>query len=1250
VGNVIVAVPTLFSDCANSLVLLQSLPTSSQNQGEPIVFVVRFLFSTRMLFFVLGFLPLTLSEPFLVSQGTNLGTITGIVTDSGGAVIPNARVIIEDIKTGLVRILATDEHGSYEATGTKFGSYRITVSSKGFVTTLVNGVALHGTDVVRVNVLLRLAGPVESIAVTAKPSIIQTEQPTISTTIDQQTLQELPSASRDLYQYLYLSPNITQAHAGTFKFIGSTSYGAGFSIDGARTNGALFGEPTLSQPTLESVGELKILSDNFTAEYAGIANIRVETQRGSNRYHGTVFYNNENSALAALTLTDKLAKAVFSPTPDQPKFVNPYFNIHDVGAALGGPALFGRKTFFFVAYERHLNISPATLSSSGLPHPSLWGGDFSQVNDAVKPIVPAGVVLTPDEIAQDTVGGLGTQFIKIPARLLNPSVALLISRYFPKASLASPIDPGSGRMQRFLTFLPGHVTRDIGTARIDHDVNDRNKFSIAGSITTESGRSTPVANPFAGLGLSVNDRNNGTVSSSFTHLFSEHTVNELRAGYNRQDTLIRGNNSLRQFLQSIGFNESDINAYGNVIGPSLLDTLGHFAVNFGDGFNGIPNANAQTFGATKESAISFGDTLSMITGRHSIRAGLDFVRNWAYDASVSNPDDPDIQIRGQVSYTGSGPDAFARFLMGHPANEVSFVQGTRPPMDAYNWEQGYFLQDDFRLHPRVTLSLGLRYELVLPFTEKHDLFVNFDPNFKDAATGIRGRFIVPSPAVVSQIDPRMVAYGVVVADQIGLGRSLIKADKGNIAPRVGIAWRMTPNSVLRGGYGIYYPTSAAQATRDTLASAAFNQTQTKINGADSLSPWPGFNHGFSPLTGGTLRLAGSQPTVSAIPVALKQPRIQHYNLTFERQFGRETALRISYLGTYMQRLITGIDLNMIQPSDQPFATTIGDGVTPCDPNLGNCDFSPDDLARRPFPLLSDFMESFGNFGHARSNALQVELKKNFTHGFTLDASYTLLDQRSTAVDSDNSSLGGSAYNQFQPESDFGRDSFVARHRFITYGLYELPFGKGKTFGSNLNGLGATLAGDWQLSWNMFVKSGTGFTPYWLCSNCDPVFPGNIGSGFIDAVGDFSGSFRPLVAGNPYLRQGNQLFNANAFLPPTVGADLLSHPGVALRNMLQGPYSWGTNLGVEKSFRITETMKVQCGVDLNNAFNHPLLSPNDNTIANLGSFAIRVDQSNGKILPITDIVRNPDFGKLISSFTQEGVPPGREIRLKLRLSF
>jgi hypothetical protein len=188
---------------------------------------------------------------------------------------------------------------------------------------------------------------------------------------------------------------------------------------------------------------------------------------------------------------------------------------------------------------------------------------------------------------------------------------------------------------------------------------------------------------------------------------------------------------------------------------------------------------------------------------------------------------------------------------------------------------------------------------------------------------------------------------------------------------------------------------------------------------------------------------------------------------------------------------------------------------------------------------------------------------------------------------------------------------------------------------------------------MFAKSGTGFTPYWTCDNCDPVFPGNIASDFIDAVGGFNGtSFRPLVVSgtSQYIKVGDRFFNPAAFLPPPVGADALDNPNLARRNILTGPGTWGVNLGLRKTFKLTETARLEIGADLNNAFNHPLRSPNDLNFANLGSFVLEVDQVTGKLLPITNISPNEDFGRIQTSFNQDGIDNRRTIRLRGRFSF
>jgi hypothetical protein len=586
-------------------------------------------------------------------------------------------------------------------------------------------------------------------------------------------------------------------------------------------------------------------------------------------------------------------------------------------------------------------------------------------------------------------------------------------------------------------------------------------------------------------------------------------------------------------------------------------------------------------------------------------------------------------------------------------NTVQFVDRLRGQLDATNFEYGFFFQDDFRVSPNVTLNLGLRYELITPFVDHDNLLVNFDKDFVDPTTHRKGRFVVPTSDVIPLIDPRIVNYGVVTAKEAGVSRGLVNTDRNNFAPRLGIAWRLTEKTVLRGGYGMFYPTSAAQGIRDALASAPFNQGLTKSGAVIPLGGWPGglTPAGITPFNGGRLNTFDNTPTANNIPFDLQQPRIEQFNATFEHELARKIGIRVSYLGTRMHGLIGGTDLNMLPPNTTPFGTFNEDG-DPCTPDDGDCTISAADAARRPFPELGSFLASYKNFGNGKSNALQVEVNRRFVNGLTFNASYTLLDQKGSGFDTGNSSLGGTSYNQFNPTNDFARDAFISRHRFVSYGIYDLPFGKGRKYANDMPNWADTALGGFQLTWNMFAKSGTGFTPYWECGNCDPVFPGNIGSEFLDAVGGFNGtSFRPIVlSGSPYIKKGDQFFNPAAFGPPTVGADTLDNPNLARRNILTGPGTWGVNLGLRKFFHIKENTQLEVGADFDNVFNHPLRSPADINFAHLGVFFLDVDPATGKLLPITRFDPDPDFGRTVQSFTQEGIDNRRSIRLRVRLTF
>jgi hypothetical protein len=1201
-----------------------------------------------MLRFRLSLLTLSfLCAATLFGQGTDLGAVRGVVTDASGAVVPKAAVTVIDTATDARVTTQTNNAGEYEANNLKSGTYKISIVAAGFRTVEINNVVLRTGSGARADARLEVSRAAESVVVEAEAPLTEMDLPTITGTLSTQEMTELPRDSRDYFSFLYLNPNIRQGSGdGAFKYLGAQSYGASFSLDGQRTNGGVFGEPTSSQPSLETIGEVTVLSSSFTAEYAGIANIRVTTRRGGAQYHGSLFYDNKNSALAAWNLNDKIGQAAFTPSPAQSAYPTPYFNLNEFGGSFGGPVPKLKKTYLFAAFEKRYQNSPVNIRSTNLPHPTLLSGDFSLMTDARKPVVPSGTPLTPDEIAQYTVGGLGQQFIKIPQRLMNPITTKLAQLYFPKTSTAAAINPSNGRLVDFYTNLPGTTRRNLGSMRVDHDFRESDRFYAVFNAQSNNSATGAVASPFLPLGLTQNYRTNQTFSVSEIHLFSSAMVNEARGGFNRQPSLRRSNQTLRQFLQSIGFDDSDIKAYGDVITPTALDTYGHPSISFGSTYAALSNGGRNTYRPLDQNLFTFGDTLTWVKGKHSLKFGADFVRNAAIDGFTSGRGNP----RGRINYTGTNADPLARFLLGLPANTVQYVNAFRPPMDVYNWETGFFVQDDFKIMPHVTINVGLRYEVITPFTENNDLLVNFDPNYV-GPDGKKGRYVVPSAQTLQAVDPRYLNFGVVTADKLGLPRSLVRTDWNNVAPRVGVAWRITEKNVLRGGYGIFYPTSAAQGIRDPLATNSFQVGLTRrATSAAPLSGWPGFTHGFSPFSGGAVNALSGVTSGNWVPFDLQQPRIQQWNVTYEHEIGWRTAARFSYLGSKMDGLISGSDYNLIPPSDKPFGTTTGDGVTPCTPDNGDCAYSPADTARLPYPQLGTYLIRFGNFGHGRTHAFQSELNHRARGGLTFSFSYTLLDQKSTAADTGNSSLGGTAYNQFRPDSDYGADAFTARHRFIAYGLWETPLGRGRRFGNKMPRALELAFGGWQLNWEAFIKSGTQFTPLWICDNCDPVTPGNISAGSIDATGGFyATSFRPVVTGNIGAKNGDHIWNPDAFGLPPLGADLFDNPQVAKRNLLFGPGTGGLNMGVRKFFRFHERLRAELGADFNNILNHVLKSPDNFDIGVLGDFSMKVNPTTLKP-EYQSVNLNPDFGRLITSYTQEGVDSRRTIRLRLRLTF
>lgn len=1229
---------------------------------------------------VLSILALSvLASAPLYGQGTDLGTIRGTVTDASGAVVPNASVTILDQATATPRHTTSNSRGEYQIFGLPSGRYKVTISTPGMSTAEVNDVTLNGSDVVTANAVLKVAAANEQVVVNYEAPIIDSSDQTLSHTLSNLEVIQLPRDSRDVYQFLYLNPNITQGvDSGEFKFLGFQSYGANYTIDGQRATNTIFASPTTSEPSLEAVSEVNVLSNDFSAEYAGIANVRITTKRGQNQFHGSAFYNNKNSALAALQIQDQQGMRDFVPTQFASKYPTPYFNFNDIGGSLGGPIPGLNKTWFFMAYERNYAREPVNISSRTLPHPAFWTGDFSPLlTDPVNgpnllPFVPAGVTLTQQEINQDTYcpgwpncQGPNTtplQFVIIPSRLLNPNTQSLIQQYFPKISPSVAIDTDTGRIRDlFQTLLPGGTTRDLGTLRIDHDFSSKDHVYGVYNAQALTGGSAAVFAPMTGLGLRQRDVRDNTLSFSYVRMISNSMINEARGGFNREFNFTHSNTTLGGFLSSIGFDQAAIDQYAAVAGQSQLATHGHPVIDLGSDYTAFGrNGDRNTERQLHQYLATFGDTLTWTIGTHNLKMGADLVNNVGQDGFAASRANP----RGRIRYLGGGTDPFASFLMGLPASRVVYVAQPRPIMDVHNWEQGYFFQDDWKVSPRLTLNLGLRYELVSPWVDKHDILLNFDPTFSNNT----GRFIIPSDKTVQYLDPRIsTTLPVVTAAQsgLGIGRGLVRTDKNNFAPRVGGAFRLGDHSVIRGGYGLYFPTAAAQGIRDPLSTNSFNQGITKRNLGVNPTPLQGWP---TPLTGGDIVSDTSALSYNAVPFDLHAPVVQQYNATYERELGQKTSVRFSYLGITSHGLIGGKDLNEIAPSNTPWGTTldsdgdgIGDGVNPCSPDNGDCAPTLADLARTPYPTLGDFLLTYGNYGHSQSNSFQTQLERRYSKGLMFNASYTYADQKSTGLDGGNSSLGGVPYNPFQPELDYTQDAWISRHRFVFYGIYDLPIGRGQAFGASMSHWADAVIGGWQTTFQMFAKSGTAFTPYWTCDNCGNgvrfVGPGNIAVTSVSALGDFNDfiGYRPLIVGNFKHRTGDQFFDPNAFAPPPMGADVFDNPAVARKNTLWGPGAWGVNFGLHKNFRFGERVTAALGADFNNLFNHPIRMPNqdfaDSSFAYLGGFNIQIDPATlmPQLVP-GGLSPNSDFGRAFSTFSQEGVDSRRTVRLRLRITF
>ena len=1106
---------------------------------------------------------------------STLGTLRGAITDPQGGIVPGAAVVVTDEATGVSREVVSDGEGLFEASNLRPGTYTVVATLTGFKKVQRTGVLLRAASVVRVDVQLEVGGLEDVVQVTAEgQNNITIESQAIARGLDEQQLRDLPRNSRDIQDFLTLNPNVVGGF-DAIQFLGGRTYGASYVQDGQPSSAGIFGELSNAAPGLDAIAEVQVLSNSYSAEFGGLAGVVVSTKRGANQFHGSSFYDHNSNELNARTYAQTL-NGVSRSDP------NSDTHDHRFGVSLGGPIIENR-TFFFGNYEGSRLKALGGGAQAIIPSAAMRSGDFSGASFTIR----------------DPLTGVAFPGNRIPADRLDPAAQKIMAMFYPDPNRPS-LANGYGTYRQ---ILPLERTRDRMDGRIDHELTGND--SLFGRVSWQ--RRDPDAFTFEGTGgnggggltnLGTLDRSSKaiTVATGWTRIFSGTVVNELRGGY-----------SLDERNRKSRFVAGDVGAAVGIEVPPLAQSVPGFPQFIFAGANrpsDIRDQRANTFRDLRQASFSLSNNTTWVKGRHSLRLGGAYTRNFAKDGYSTGAN----ESKGQYNFSGwATGNSFADFLLGLP-NTVREQRNTRgdKPMDTISNDWALFAQDDWKVTPQLTLFLGLRYEVIGQFVDRNNIFANF-------VLSDGGHHVVPNAEIAQLLPPGAIALGrTLLADQVGVGDALIKTDRNNLSPRGGFAYRIGRDNktVVRGGFGIFHPTGAAQGARDLMSRNPFRYSITRNRAT--------LRNGFTTGTVSTSQGFGNQ----GLDINLESPDIYQYNLTLEREMPGDLGLRVSYLGSTMRKLLVTKEYNSVQASAVP---------------LGDIYEDPVAQARLPYPIYGTFLNMTENRGEGQFNALQIEVQRRWRRGFALNAAYTLAGSDSNAPDSGNSTIGVIQYDPYDIEKDRGPDPNVVKHRLVLNSTWDIPVGRDRPFGSNLPLWADAIVGGWTVSSIVQARSGPNLTPFFVWGT-DPLYPANTGVG-LDGVGQFGESWRPDEIGDPNSGGSRErFFNVGAYALPAPGT-----LGTAKKGSLKGPGTWIANFAFYKDIVRTSGMQVEFTAMLDNALNHPqFFVPGLGTggFVDLTDYLLNGLEDNGTTAVLgADTVGNA-----------EGFAAGRVVRFGLRMRF
>jgi outer membrane receptor protein involved in Fe transport len=1164
------------------------------------------------------------SASLLYGQGGANGTILGTVTDSSGAVVGNAQVDVTNVATGVVSHTSTSANGDFTSPYLAPGIYSVTVQAQGFQRDVADNITLAVAQQARVNVVMKPGQVSETVQVEASSVSLDTDSAAVAQLVSQKQVEQLPLNGRNFLNLLFIGAGAVQTTGEQ----GQMRQGEGnaISINGGRPtsnnytlDGLVNTDTALNTPAVilsqDAIQEFKVQSETYSAEYGFSANqVNIVSKSGSNQLHGTAFEFLRNDAFDA--------KAPFQSAI-------PELRQNQFGFVLGGPIYIpkvydGRnKTFFLVNYEGWRIRNGINQDTFNVPDPAQLGGNFSA--SGLTPVT-AGCIPSATTFCMPIDPTTGAPFPGnvIPTGSFSRLAQVAIgARLFPAPNCFASDCHGNYRLT---TALPNTV--DQQTYKLDQQLG---RFGSVFFRYTTAQYENQNINGSVSLPFGIGTFNEKSESWMISHTIplTHSLVNNFRFGRLEPISIQAG----------IAAPESDVTALGLTgVFPNLpayarlypgIGFQGLTSTAFGSQGNNVTTSDIPTW--------EFADSLSMTHGRHTVSVGFDY-RRWVQKRNLSNDFLGQFTFNNDTISQNSGGcpnpsgdcgtgNSVADFLLGYYNNASTFQPGPFSPANvAGNLNQYHFqyfapyIQDDWKVTGRLTLNLGLRWDYrTVPFEQDNKMFW-FDR--ANAGGGLCYADKALGTANVTGLG------GPIAPDGNGFYRfcgrnNPAAASKKPFAPRIGFAYRLGDKTVVRGGYGIFFDSAETREiddsgdiypfvvraspnpTKDTSACVGLGTCLPKLT--DNMFP-------AVPLHQVSAAADGSQFFAVIISEFPHNPYVQQWSLSVQRELARNTTLEVNYVGNKGTHLLN--------------RTNIGQGLPPADPTL--CDPStggdPTNViahcpaaTRRPFTNITSangFLDSQWN-GYSSYNAGNVKLERR-SSSIALVAVYTWaksLDDKSAAAGVGSTNAFAGHMNENNQALDYGRSDFDVNHRFVTSVVYQLPVGRGKRFGGNMNRAADLAIGGWQITGITTFQKGF---PYSVLAN--------------DKLGlltTFTQRANLVPGCNPdsgFHKSINEFFNTACFVQPLAGQF-----GNSGRDILRGPGINNWDMGIGKDFKFTERIAFQFRAEAFNVFNHAQYGYDPNTATSINA-------------PVDNNPNDSKYGQVIAA------RPGRIIQLGGKIVF